>query len=256
MADFNIPDNQSAALPQPPNKLEYQINGGTTTLFNPSNNFTNQIPFHIPDVLQNIVGPLIKIPHPTLSQIFFDSVKIHNIKVSDIPQDKPIANVTSPLGTPIMDNLTFGINGPNTELSIPDGEKFYYSFNDILITVTQTKKIIKTEIAANNGTIKEYIGLGDYEIKIDGRLTGQYTNNSQNYGIRPAGEMNVLHQILIIPKTLEISCKYLNSLGIMDIVINNFNFPQLEGEYSTQYFSIDASSDIIPENKFIKFVAQ
>src|SRR5688572_7578109 len=80
-----------------------------------------------------------------------------------IPIDKK-----SKLGTPIFSNIEFQelkyqpLN-VNKILRVPN-----ISFDTVLFTVSQTKNIVKTAIQGRNGTVKQYISDGDYEITIRG----------------------------------------------------------------------------------------
>lgn len=177
------------------------------------------------------INPL-QVVNELLSFAQLRNVNIHNnqknpyVINSGAVQDTPIA--TSKLGTPVYSNIIFN-------KSIVNGWDDFI-INDCLITVNQAKKIITTEIQGRDGTVKEYIGMDDFQIQIVGRLNGAYNVN-------PRSETKQLKQILDAGQPLALTSWWLQNLGITDIVIKSYNFPQTEGEYSTQYFSIDAISD-------------
>jgi hypothetical protein len=249
-SDFNIPKDTTPLVNQELG-INYNINGGITSPFNSS--LQNQIPLNIPNVLQSIVGPLIRIPHPTLTQIGLDLLPIYHIQpIPDSKKaNKPIG--FSKLGTPIMDKITFTAletDVPRGQFKPDDsaGDLNFYFLTDVLITVSQSKKIVYTDIAGNNqGTVKEYIGLSDFDVSISGRLTG-------NYGQRPRTELLNLKAILDVGKTVSISSKYLIDLNITDLVVTTYDLPQIIGEYSTQYFTINLVSDNKPDEAFISFL--
>jgi hypothetical protein len=158
----------------------------------------------------------------------FDS-KIDQTNNADAPLYR------GPLGTPVMADVTFK-GGSYTD---KDGNNI--TFDDVtlvtvLMTVSQAKKIITTEIQGRDGTVKEYIGLGDYELQIDGMLTGAN-------GQYPTDQVLALKKVLVAPIAVEIVAKYLQNLDIFNVVINEFSLPQEAGRYSTQSFSIRALSD-------------
>jgi len=268
--EYKIPDNEQT----PQNSIHVSdkridaITGGVPSNFNGT--LDNKIPYHIPDVLQQIVGPLIRIPHPTLTQIGLDFLPIYHINPPLFAADEPYNKLKSKLGTPIMEAVSLIVYGKDVgmaefattgtvtvyppvvpiagEMAIPEvplrRNKLKFTLLDVLVSVTQPKKIIRTEIAGNNTTVKEFIGLNDYEINISGRLTG-------DYGSRSVDILNLL-KILTVNKTIGVTSRQLADLGITDMVITDFDLPQTEGEYSTQYFTINGVSDLMPENKFIK----
>ena len=179
---------------------------------------------------------------------------INNIKIMDAQnspyvieageaQDIPLQKFTSKLGTIVYSNIIFNagvILGENGVADYWDD----FRIDDVLLNVSQSKKIITTEIQGRDGTVKEYIGLDDFQIQITGRLNG-------SYNVNPKELTRQLKIILSAGQPLEITSWYLQNLDITDIVVKDFNFGQTEGEYSTQYFTINALSDKRFEAKII-----
>ena len=118
------------------------------------------------------------------------------------------------------------------------------TFATVLLTVQQDKKIVTTEIPGRDGTVKEYIGMDDFQISINGIIPG--TN-----GHYPADEVNQLNQLVKAPIAIAAVSWWLQIWDIHNIVIKSFNIPQLPGGYSEQSFSITALSDTAQELKFI-----
>jgi Domain of unknown function (DUF6046) len=141
----------------------------------------------------------------------------------------------SKLGTLVYSNIIFNASQVLKDNKIVD-KWDDFRIDDCLISVDQAKKIITTEIAGRDGTVKEYIGLDDFQINIVGRLTG-------SYGVNPKENAKILKTILSASQPLAITNWWLQNLDITDIVVTGFNFAQTEGEYSTQYFSFSAISD-------------
>lgn len=142
----------------------------------------------------------------------------------------------SSLGTPVFTDLTF--------------EEVRYSVNDgtirrvpdivlqtVLITVSQSKNIITTQIQGRNGTVKEYIGMGDYEVTINGIITGQN-------GHYPIDEVYALKQMLDAPVAIPATSWYLQNLDIYSLIVKDYAFDQEPGGYSKQNFTINCWSDI------------
>ena len=142
----------------------------------------------------------------------------------------------SPLGTPVMQDLTFGAvpyTEPVTGIIRKTAE---LKLINILLTASQQKMIVKTEIPGRDGTVKEYIGMGDWEVQINGIITGPN-------GHHPADEIIALKNVLKANVPIPVTCTWLNNLDINFLVIMDHTLPQEAGGYCKQPFSISAISD-------------
>ncbi|RTL60725.1 MAG: hypothetical protein EKK37_00795 [Sphingobacteriales bacterium] len=107
-----------------------------------------------------------------------------------------------------------------------------------LCRVSQQKNILKTAIEGRDGTIKEFVGMGDYEIEISGTIDGAN-------GVYPQDEVFVLKRMLDVNDAtipIQIINQFLNTLDIYSIVIESYNLPQAPGGISYQLYSINAIS--------------
>lgn len=156
----------------------------------------------------------------------------------NIPQgatpDSPLS--TSVLNTPVYSNIHF------LDVEYTDNQGRVVTTNGkiydaVLITVSQAKKIITTEIQGRDGTVKEYIGLDDYQVVVNGILTGAN-------GVRPVDEIAQLKKMLDAPVRIDVACAYLQDLGIHSLVVMDYTFEQQAGGYSYQTFSITFKSDV------------
>ena len=156
----------------------------------------------------------------------------------NIPQgvDKDAGISTSALNTPVYSNIHFlDVEYTDTQgRLIRTNGKVY---DAVLLTVSQAKKIIRTEIQGRDGTVPEYIGMDDYKITINGIITGPN-------GVRPVDEISILKKMLDVPVAIDVACDYLNSLGIQSIIVDSYVLEQQAGGYSYQIFSIECSSFI------------
>lgn len=200
-----------------------------------ANNKINQLrqAFNIPDSVTVLAGTAIlsNVPvKPTKAESF----TIDNSPVSDAPL------YTSKLGTPVFADLEF--LGGRYETNSPGIFKDFEAvkFDAVLITVNQAKKIIRTEIQGRDGTVKEYIGMDDYEVNINGIITGAN-------GVRPTSEVDALKKVMDAPIAIDVVSAYLQALGIDQIVVLSCAWEQDEGGYSYQTFSINAVSDVPQE---------
>lgn len=158
--------------------------------------------------------------------------------------DVPLQKFTSKLNTIVYSNVIFNAGVILDENGAQVDKWDDFRIDDVLLNVSQSKKIITTEIQGRDGTVKEYIGLDDFQVQITGRLNG-------TYNVNPKELTRQLKIILSAGQPLEITSWYLQNLDITDIVVKDFNFGQTEGEYSTQYFTINAMSDKRFEAKII-----
>lgn len=172
---------------------------------------------------------------------------INNIKIMDAQnspyiinegeaQDVPLQKFVSKLGTVVYSNIIFNAGSILDANGVVSDTWNDFRIDDVLLVVSQSKKIITTEIQGRDGTVKEYIGMDDFQIQITGRLNG-------SYNVNPKDLTRQLKIILSAGQPLEVTSWYLQNLDITDIVVKDFNFGQTEGEYSTQYFTINALSD-------------
>lgn len=136
----------------------------------------------------------------------------------------------SDIGTPIYDDLTLSMDSYVDN----NGNQIRYqtiTLENVLINVSRTNKIVKTDISGRDGSVFEFIGRDDKQISISGIIVGKNIE-------RPTDRITELQEILdsIIP--IQVSCKYLNQLNITDLIIEGYELPQQEGGYSYQQFQI------------------
>lgn len=144
--------------------------------------------------------------------------------------------VSEHLGTPVFDGFSI-IGGEYTD---NNGNEYSFDtvvFDTVLITVEQAKNNVYTSIPGADGTVKEYIGLGDYKITIDGVIDSKYN------GVAPKEAVAAMQQALIAPVPLVVVSDFLQAFEISEMVIDSFSLPQVEGGYSFQPFSITGYSD-------------
>lgn len=153
---------------------------------------------------------------------------------NNVTKDEPIG--LSELGTPIYSDITF-------DACKFDGKDIAeVNVQTVLITVDQPINIIKTVIQGRDGTVKEYIGKDDMQITINGIITGKN-------GVYPRDKVNLLKQWLDAPISKGITTWWLDNMGVSNVVVSSYSFPQTEGGLSYQMFSINCISDLPVELK-------
>lgn len=179
--------------------------------------------------------------------------------VTDTPDGK------SRFGTPIYGSLliqepkfsTFKYN-PNTKqydkidfVFAPSNKEIggvnYMYIESAIIEVTQKRNIVKTTISGQNGTVKEFINNGDYDVKIMGYFA------TVDADIYPEAEVKAMHEYLTAPVSLNVTNKFLNTFfNINTLVVESFEFKQVEGMRNVQYFTMYGVSDIPFEQQVLE----
>lgn len=167
--------------------------------------------------------------------------KFYNFGTSPV-EDTP--DKYSLLGTPVFDSVTFYGNGA-------DGAVTYYDLTlqktvtvpkltiDIaLITVTKNINVTKTNVVGANGSVKQYINVGDYDIEIKGTFTSEIPDT------RPDEQLRTLHKITSATNEVSVASGFLNLFGITTIVFDGQQtFPQDESQRDVIKFSLNCISE-------------
>lgn len=136
------------------------------------------------------------------------------------------SNKVSYLGTPVFGEVILKSEEQGLEIEL----------QTVLSDVAMTKNIVKTTMQGVDGTIKEYISDGDYEISIRGMLVSE--ENAY-----PQEATNTLHQLCLVKNELVVESEFLQLFGIYNLVIESYSFPQQEGFRNIQLFELSAISD-------------
>lgn len=167
--------------------------------------------------------------------LVFDELQAQE-KDADFNFSQPEGSNTNFFGTQVITSLEiepFKYNDLNgAQISILRGVKV----DAVVMTVTQSKNIITTPIQGRNGSVKEYVSDGDYQIEIEGVLATR--DNSY-----PIDDVNNLIQILKAPVAIKMVSKYLAHFGISDVVVTGYEMPQATGYENMQQFRISGLSD-------------
>ena len=117
----------------------------------------------------------------------------------------------------------------------PELEDLY--LDNVILSVTQNKQLVETAIMGHNGKIKEYIGLDDYTVKLEGTLLGAN-------GIYTLAQVTMLQNYLALPASIYVTCPQLNKIfGINYLTVKSSNLDEEAGGISYQKYSITCVSD-------------
>ena len=158
-------------------------------------------------------------------------------------EQSQIADKQSWMGTPMFDIFRFngGFSYTNDQ-GVKVNIEVAITLDYCLLTVNQTKNIIVTPIQGAPGTVKEYIGMGDYQITV----TGMIINRAANAPAIGLGGENTLQEYLLAPIPLSVSCNFLDFFGINTVVVQSFKIGQVTGARNSVDFSMELLSDTDP----------
>lgn len=164
------------------------------------------------------------------------------------PIRKEAAGYRGQLNTPVFDQVQIQA-GSYFELEDIDG-KFAIEYEGVimqnmLMDVSMSKNVVKTNIQGLSGTVKEYIADGDYVINMTGNIIGVTNGNStQDIGqVYPRIDTDRVIQICKVPQSITITSAFLQSFGINEVVIIDQKFAEKEGYRNEQPFQITMLSD-------------
>lgn len=178
----------------------------------------------------NIYFPQTDVPQPANND--FGSIPVIEVRTS---------TATSALGTPVFDQIYVKpinysvLDNNNRKKIIPF--KGYQLPDATIIEVNLPKIIVKTPVNGNEGTVKEYVGIDDYQITIRSIIVNP---NSELY---PEQEVSNIMQMFKVNTSLPVVSRYLNLLGIDEMVVESLQLLPAEGSSNIQPFVLTCISD-------------
>ena len=151
------------------------------------------------------------------------------------------------LGTPVFSNLEI----PAGKYKNLKGEVIPFDgirIDTVLFDVSIGKNIVRTPINGRDGTVKQYISLGDYSISCQGIIIGESDASNAGFDVSetnlvPEEELRKLNEIMRVPQEIEVISEFLDFFDISTVVIEDSNFSQREGFRDSVYFSLGMLSD-------------
>ena len=120
----------------------------------------------------------------------------------------------------------------------PQDENGSLDLFDCLVDFSMTQNIVKTPVNGRDGTIKEFVSDGDYEISIKGLLIDQdHPNRIPEEAIRKA------LQWFRKGKALGVEAKIFDVFGVHNIVVESFHMPQIPTYIQMRPFELKCISD-------------
>lgn len=129
------------------------------------------------------------------------------------------------LGTPVYDALEL------------EGQTGRMKLETAVLVCSQSRNIVTTALQGRDGTVKEYISDGDYQISVDALLLGQ---NGYRF---PESEVRTLVSLLKEKASLKVYSQFLQFFGVQDVVVEGYNVGQVRGSRSTVPIQMNLLSD-------------
>ena len=142
----------------------------------------------------------------------------------------------APTGVPMWDRFSVEI-----PLENESGIQSFFLPHSTVASVYRSKNIVKTVLQGKENTVKEFISKGDHEITLRGFCIN-YDEDSY-----PEDEVRLINQLFEIDKAIVINSKYLSLFGIKNVVVEDMNWPPMEGYQNCAAFEIKIISDSIIE---------
>lgn len=173
------------------------------------------------------------------------SKKLKQFDAQEVEQEETARY--SYLGTPVFSNLEIpeGLYIDNQGNTINfEGIRF----DTALMSVTIEKNIVRTAINGLNGTVKQFISLGDYAVDIQAIIIGQTDANNSGFDVTatdrvPETEIRKLNKILQVPQEIEIISEFLDFFDISTVVMTGGNVAQREGYRDSVFANFGLLSD-------------
>jgi hypothetical protein len=175
---------------------------------------------------------------------------LNNVKTSNFVAEEANSNESekySYLGTQVFSNLEI----PAGKYLTNEGETVDFDgirIDAVLFDISIEKNIVRTPINGRNGTVKQYISLGDYAIGAKGVIIGETDANNAGFSVSstgrvPEAEIRKLNAIFAIPQEIELVSEFLDFFDVSTVVIYSGRFLQREGFIDSVYFNFDMLSD-------------
>lgn len=197
--------------------------------------------FDIPESFKPINKVIItpRVGVTVAQSLTLGKVKTNLIRSSVEPRVDLLPDKSTPsamLGTPVVDQLIIKRNIDSVIGQDQTGDD-YLKFDSIVISINQTRNIVKTAIQGRNGTVKEYISDGDFDISINGVITSTYSERT------PREELENCYNLFKEPNELVVVSDFLSVFGIQYCVVMNYVFSQVEGSVNQINMDLKLLSD-------------
>jgi hypothetical protein len=149
----------------------------------------------------------------------------------------PTSDIKGQLNTYVLSSFGFA-GGAYTD---NDGNQIEYDglmIHTAIVKISQSRNIVRTNIPGRNGTFKEYVSEGDWEISLKGIIVNE---EERAY---PEDDVRRLKELLEVPEQITVVNELLEIFEIDKVVVASKSIPQVEGFHDVQGFEVRFFSDI------------
>ena len=151
------------------------------------------------------------------------------------PDGSELSSREAWLGKPALTSLAIRLGGIEVTLM------------ECVITVSQERNIVTTALQGRDGTIKEYVSDGDYQVEVsaailpytDSGAGSDFANVEDRY---PLSELQDFLALLKEKKELEVQSDFLALFDVYSAVVKSYSFAQ-ETHSNRQAFTLTLLSD-------------
>lgn len=147
---------------------------------------------------------------------------------------------TQGVGTPITDKSYWEGRYALCVLTLEKEDGARLTLDNAVVSVSQQKQIVSTQVVGRRGTVKEYISDGDYSVNISVGI--QPIKNGSIVDEYPSDGVQELRKFLTEAETLKVQSAFLDLWNISGIVVKSFNATQAT-DTNIQVVEISAESD-------------
>jgi len=122
---------------------------------------------------------------------------------------------------------------------------------ECVLTVNMEKNIVITPLQGKDGTVKEYISDGDYQITVDAAVSSYDTPGYEDRTAYPIEQIKELIKLLKVKDGLQIQSDFLTLFGITSVVVKSYGMVQ-ETHSNRQSFQLQLLSDTPFEIKLLE----
>lgn len=164
-------------------------------------------------------------------------------------EQAPYIGSKSMLGTYVISNLEFP---GGTYKDLNDNEISFPAirFDTVLMGVTQERIIVKTKVAGANGTVKQYISEGDFDITATGRINSITVDDGEGNltvtdpgNVIPEEEIRRIFNTFMVPESIKVVSDFLELFNVSTVVVDKYDIQEIEGSVNEFSFTIKMSSD-------------
>lgn len=220
MSGFNIP-SVSANGTNPPS-LNFSLPAGLGLLYN---------------IIRPITYPGIR----EQAEQETPEINYSGIRVIEDDENPPLSHIGTPILYPILlkggTYRRYDSQGRVQETSMPDLRLPMAS----VVEMSRAKRIVKTDVAAAQGSVKEIYGFDDWSIRISGIMIDEPNHPQGRTTIEAMQES--LQDFFDLADSIEVDGSLFHTRGVYRLVLKSLNYNQFPGKPRVHGYQLECESD-------------